>query len=132
MYVLILNLNGMLIFNENKNELSMLKKNLSQSFDMKSVGNAKHALGMNITRDRGNICIYLSQFEYTPKILKRLNMESAKPFEHTVKSNFACKKRPWQIHKILRCIRIKHNMNVSRVKRQMKLKGCKVRGVFQK
>ena len=69
-YVLILNLNGMLIFNENKNELSMLKKNLSQFYDMKSLGNAKHTLGMNITRDRGNICIYLSQFEYAPQILK--------------------------------------------------------------
>ena len=59
-------------------------------------------------------------------------MESAKPFEHTVKSNFDRNKRTWQIHKMLRCIRIKHNINVSRVKRRMKLKECEVRDIFQK
>ena len=49
-----------------------------------------------------------------------------------VKSIFARKKRPWQIHQMLRCIRIKHNMKGSRVKRRMKLKGYEVRGVFPK
>ena len=47
-----------------------------------------------------------------------------------VKSIFARKKRPWQIHRMLRCIRIKHKMKGSRVKRRMKLKGYEVRGVF--
>ena len=45
---------------------------------MKDLGNAKHILGMHITRDRSNGCIFLSQFEYVCKILKRFNMENAK------------------------------------------------------
>ena len=43
----------------------------------------------------------------------------------SVKSIFAHKKRPWQIHWILRYIRIKHDMKGSRVKRRRKLKGYK-------
>ena len=68
----------MLIAGKNKDELSKLKKNLSQTFDMKDLGNAKHILGMRITRDRSNGCIYLSQSEYVCKILNRFNMENAK------------------------------------------------------
>ena len=69
----------MLIAGKNKDELSKLKKNLNQTFDMKDLGNAKHILGMRITRDRSNGCIYLSQSKYVCKILKRFNMENAKP-----------------------------------------------------
>ena len=58
---------------KNKDELSKLKKNLSQTFDMKILGNAKHILGMHITQDRSNEFIYLCS-----KILKGFNMESAK------------------------------------------------------
>ena len=77
--ILILYVDDMLIAGKNKDELSKLKKNLSQTFDMKDLGNAKHILGMRITRDRSNGCIYLSQSEYVCKILKRFNMENAKP-----------------------------------------------------
>ena len=41
----------MLIVGKNK-ELFLLKKNLNQTFDMKDLGDAKHILGMSITRDR--------------------------------------------------------------------------------
>ena len=49
-----------------------------------------------------------------------------------MKSVFAHKKRLWQIHWMLRCIRIKHDMNGSRVKRRRNLKGYKVRGESKK
>jgi hypothetical protein len=76
---LILYVDDMLIVGKNKGELSSLKKNLGQNFDMKDLGDAKHILGMRITRDRSKRCIYLSQAEYISKVLKRFNMESAKP-----------------------------------------------------
>ena len=69
----------MLIAGKNKDELSKLKKNMSQTFYMKDLGNAKRILGMCITRDRSNECIYLSQYDYAYKVLKRFNMENAKP-----------------------------------------------------
>ena len=64
---------------KNKDELSKVKRNLSQTFYMKILGNAKHILGMPITRDRSNRCFYLSQSECVYKILMRFYMESAKP-----------------------------------------------------
>ena len=68
----------MLIIRKNKDELSKLKKNLSQTFDMKDLGNARHILIMQFTRDRSSGCIYLSQSKYVCKILKKFNMECAK------------------------------------------------------
>ena len=76
---LILYVDDMLIVGKNKDELSSLKKNLGQNFDMKDLGDAKHILGMRITRDRSKRCIYLSQAEYISKVLMRFNMENAKP-----------------------------------------------------
>ena len=55
------------------------QKILSQTFDMKSLGTAKHICGMHTTQERSNECTYLSQSEYVCKILKKFNMESAKP-----------------------------------------------------
>ena len=52
---------------------------MSRSFNINFLGNAKHILGRRITRDRSNGCNYLSQFEYVCKILKRFNLENAKP-----------------------------------------------------
>ena len=49
---LILYVDDMLIVGKNKDELSLLKKNLSQTFDMKDLGDAKYILGMCITHDR--------------------------------------------------------------------------------
>ena len=60
--ILILYVDDMLIVDKNKDELSKLKKNLSQTFDMKILGNAKHIFGMRITRDRSNGCTYLSHY----------------------------------------------------------------------
>ena len=77
--MLILYVDDMLIVGKNKDELSLFKKNLSQTFDMKDLGDARHILGMRITRDRSKRCIYLSQVEYISKVLKRFNMENAKP-----------------------------------------------------
>ena len=46
---------------------------------MKNSGNAKHILGMRITQDRSNGCVYLSPSKYV-----NFNLESAKPFERTI------------------------------------------------
>ena len=95
--ILILYVDDMLIAGKNKDELSKLKENLSQTFDTKNLGNAKHILRMCITRDMSNGCIYLSQSEYVCKILKSVNMESGKPWStplsmHVKLSKYECPK----------------------------------------
>ena len=46
---------------------------------MKDLGHAKQILGMQITRDRKNGKLWLSQEKYVEKVLKRFNMDQAKP-----------------------------------------------------
>ena len=56
-----------------KDELSMVKQSLSETFDMKKLGDANHIIGMCISHDRSKCCIYLYQSEYIyPNYLRRL------------------------------------------------------------
>ncbi len=45
---------------------------------MKDLGPAKVMLGIEITRDRKNRKLFISQREYTPTILARLSMENSR------------------------------------------------------
>ena len=54
---LILYVDDMLIVGKNKDELSLLKKNLSQTFDMKDLGDTKHILGMRIVEISSSISL---------------------------------------------------------------------------
>ena len=51
---------------------------LSKSFAMKDIGLAKKILGMNISRDRKNKKLWLSQEKYIEKVLQKFNMDKAK------------------------------------------------------
>ena len=55
---------------------------------MKDLGFAKKILGMRITRDRKNRTLNLSQSEYIKKVLKRFNMQDAKPVNTPLASHF--------------------------------------------
>ncbi|KAH9295064.1 hypothetical protein KI387_038652, partial [Taxus chinensis] len=52
---------------KNMQEIKVLKKQLSESFDMKDLGAARQILGMRITRDRKERKLTLSQEEYIKK-----------------------------------------------------------------
>ncbi|KAH9313086.1 hypothetical protein KI387_028121, partial [Taxus chinensis] len=52
---------------KNMQEIKVLKKQLSESFDMKDLGAARQILGMRITRDRKEWKLTLSQEEYIKK-----------------------------------------------------------------
>lgn len=54
----------MLILASNEKEKSFLKSKLLQIFNMKDLGEAKHLLGMAITRDRKAKKIWLDQSTY--------------------------------------------------------------------
>lgn len=46
---------------------------------MKNIGEVKSILGINVTRDRVNKCMYLDQSKYIQSVLKQFNMSDAKP-----------------------------------------------------
>ena len=59
--------------------LVKLKKELSKSFEMKHLGSVRQILGINISRDRTNGKLWLSQESYIEKVLDKFNMGKAKP-----------------------------------------------------
>ncbi|MCO5595683.1 hypothetical protein L7F22_049728 [Adiantum nelumboides] len=76
--ILILYVDDMLIAGKDKHNVDALKGKLSETFDMKDLGDASHILGMRIIRDRNRGLLYLSQQTYVEKVLKRFNMERGK------------------------------------------------------
>ncbi|KAI5323204.1 hypothetical protein L3X38_032276 [Prunus dulcis] len=52
---------------------------LSNSVDMKDLGEAHYVLGIEIMRNRSRKLLGLSQHNYINKVLKRFNMEACSP-----------------------------------------------------
>ena len=75
---LLLYVDDMLIAAKNMASIVLLKKQLSQEFEMKDLGAAKKILGMEIIRDRKKGKLKLSQKSYVEKVLQRFNMTRAK------------------------------------------------------
>ena len=59
---------------------------------MKDLGAPKQILGIRITRERKNQELTLSQSEYIEKVLKRFNMQNAKPISIPLASHFKLSK----------------------------------------
>ena len=71
---LLLYVDDMLIACKSKVEINRLKAQLSREFEMKDLGEARKILGMEITRDRANGTVHLTQKQYLKKILQRFGM----------------------------------------------------------
>lgn len=76
---LLLYVDDMLVASKSMQEIKILKKDLGTVFEMKDLGPAKKILGMEITRNRKELRLELSQCDYIEKILKLFQMEKAKP-----------------------------------------------------
>jgi len=78
-YIIIaLYVDDMLIVGANMTEIDMLKKQLSENFEMKDLSPAKQILGMRISRDRSEGILNLSQEKYIEKLFSRFNVGNAK------------------------------------------------------
>lgn len=92
---LLLYVDDMLLIGPSMSEISIVKQNLSKSFEMKDLGNAKHILGMDIVRDRTANKLVLKQTDYVFKILAKFCMSNAKGVRvpmasHFILSKFQC------------------------------------------
>ena len=74
--ILVLYVDDILIAGTNLSILQETKILLSDTFEMKDMGEASYVLGIEITRDRRKGLLGLSQTGYIDKILKRFNMSS--------------------------------------------------------
>ena len=69
----------MLVFAKNKDLIKDLKKALSKDLELSELGDVKYYLGIDISRDRKNKTITLSQKGYLDKILERFNKNGLNP-----------------------------------------------------
>lgn len=77
--IIITYVDDFLIIGPKGHALDDLKMSLMRTFDMTDLGAAKYFLGIQITRDRPNRTLSLSQDAYVDKIIKRFGMEHCKP-----------------------------------------------------
>ena len=85
---LLLYVDDMLIAAKDQKEVRKVKAQLSSEFEMKDLGAAKKMLGMEILRDRSAGKLYMSQKRYIEKVLRRFNMQSAKPVSTPLAAHF--------------------------------------------
>lgn len=88
---LLLYVDDMLVASKSMQEIKILKKDLGTVFEMKDLGPAKKILGMEITRNRKELRLELSQCDYIEKVLKLFQMEKAKPVKTPIGIHFKLK-----------------------------------------
>lgn len=88
--ILLLYVDDMLIVGADLHEIDSLKTKLSEEFAMKDLGEARQILGMRISRSKEGL--KLSQEEYVKKVLKRFNMDDAKPVNTPLANHFRLSK----------------------------------------
>ena len=71
----------MLLATNDLNLLRDTKQFLSNTFEMKDLGNASYVLGIQIYQDRSKDILGLSQKCYIEKLLQRYNMQDCKPLD---------------------------------------------------
>jgi hypothetical protein len=85
---LLLYVDDMLIAAKDKSEIAKLKAPLNLEFEMKDLGATKKILGVEIIRDRKSGMLYLSHRGYIKKVLRRFNMQDAKPVSTLLAPHF--------------------------------------------
>ena len=85
---LLLYVDNMLIAIKSKEEIRTIKAQLNNEFEMKDLGAAMKILGMEILRDRVARRLSLSQKGYIEKVLRRFNMQNAKPATTPLATHF--------------------------------------------
>ena len=76
--ILALYVDDLLILGDSREEISSIKDEFSKRFEMKDLGPAKVMLGIEISRDRKNRKLFISQQQYIDEILKRFNMNESR------------------------------------------------------
>ena len=71
---LLLHVDDILIASKSKVEIDKLKAQLSKTFEMKDLKEAKKILGMQIKRDKAKDTVWLSHTAYLKKVLQKFGI----------------------------------------------------------
>lgn len=88
---MLLYVDDILIASIDKSKVVELKKVLSSEFEMKDLGEAKKILGMEISRNRDNRELRISQEDYVWKVLSKFDMDQSKPVSTPMGAHFKLK-----------------------------------------
>ncbi|CAB0036919.1 unnamed protein product [Trichogramma brassicae] len=77
--LLVLYVDDIILASNCKSRLNEIKDTLCNAFEMKNLGEPSKYLGMEITRNRAEGVMKLTQVEYTNKVLERFRMDESKP-----------------------------------------------------
>jgi len=87
----------LMITGSNVSEIKVTKESFSKFFKVKDLGEVKKIIGIEVTRNRSERTIHISQPAYVEKLLKKFNMSDCKecltPEEHTkrlCKNGYEC------------------------------------------
>ena len=69
----------LLIAGNNRSEINNIKTDLSRKFEMKDLGEANTILGIQITRNKKEKKIFISQKDYASEVLSRFSMIGSNP-----------------------------------------------------
>ena len=78
MIIIVTYVDDMLMVGKDLSKIRLIQKQLSERFEMETLGPTRHFLGVKITRDRQKKTILLSQEAYIDKILDRFGMTNCK------------------------------------------------------
>ena len=81
MVLLIIYVDDMLISAPTKALIASVREALKQFFELKELGDVKQFLGINITRDRANRRVFLSQEPFAKKILQKFTLKILHPVQ---------------------------------------------------
>ncbi|KAL0560149.1 hypothetical protein IC582_000543 [Cucumis melo] len=85
---LLLYLDDMILVSKDYAQICELKKQLSNEFEMKDLGELKRILGMDVKRDRDKCLLTISQENYVIKLLEKYNMSGSKTVSTPLASHF--------------------------------------------
>lgn len=91
--IIALYVDDLLLAGNNMGVITWMKKELNNRFDMKDLGEAKICLGLEITRNRVERKLFLTQLKYMQGVLERFGMEDSRPASTPMEGSLAYEER---------------------------------------
>ena len=82
MFIIAVYVDDIILGGRSELKLKAVKRELSERFEMKDLGQLRHFLGVKIIQDWFTGVIWIGQLSYTEKVLHQFGMNECKPVAH--------------------------------------------------
>ena len=89
-------IDDLLVFSDSMNEINILKAKISKKVEISDLGDARFFLGMELSRNRKNKSLFLSQAKYIQELLNKFNVIGEKPIYSPTIQGIRLEKNPDQ------------------------------------